>query len=103
MSPHGGSNGPRMATVAASLRGERENLGLYPLESSTRGPPIGRGLPSRFHALPNNSEENLGDLQEHGFRPKPVTLAWLCIPDTQVVADDYPLRASVFLSVKRTQ
>lgn len=63
--------------IAASLRGERENLWLHPLESSTCCPPIVRGLPGRFHALPNKSEEKLGNLQEHGFSPKSVTLAWL--------------------------
>lgn len=63
--------------IAASLRGERENLWLHPLESSTC-PPIVRGLPGRFHALPNKSEEKLGSLQEHGFSPKSVTIAWLC-------------------------
>ena len=73
--------GQEWPMVAASLRGKRENLGFHPLESSTCGPPIVRGLPSRFHALPNNSEEKLGDLQEHGLSPKPATLAWLCIPE----------------------
>lgn len=43
--------------MAASLRGEKENLWFHPLESSTRCPAIVRGLPGRFHALPTKSEE----------------------------------------------
>lgn len=43
--------------IAASLRGEKENLWFHPLEGSTRCPAIVRGLLGIFHGLPNKSKE----------------------------------------------
>lgn len=63
--------------IVASLRGERENKPFGPLQLYLLSTHC-QGLLNRFHVLPNNSEDELGDLQEPGSSPKPVTLAWLC-------------------------